>query len=108
MGREMVLQLAMDGEGDTMTIEGQQQAIREGLAEEIPDACETGCMEPIGECGFVGPEYLCVFRYKKADSILAFLTEKGAVLKVEWNVLEYRDGTITYDCAPIAPLMEKK
>ena len=105
MGREMVLQLAMDGEGDTMTIEGQQQAIREGLAEEIPDACETGCMEPIGECGFVGPEYLCVFRYKKADSILAFLTEKGAVLHHE---LTSRYATCI--CYPLIcyPLIEKK
>ncbi|KKN16826.1 hypothetical protein LCGC14_0972110 [marine sediment metagenome] len=88
-----------------MTIEEQREAIREGLAEKIWD--EERNHETAPEWCELDEEQRESL-IDEADTLLAFLTEKGAVLKVEWNVLEYRDGTITYDCAPIAPLMEKK
>ncbi len=85
MGREMVLQLAMDGEGDTMTIEERQEAIRDGLGtklEWVRGLVEEGKWD------------------EAADIIPAFLTEKGAVLPYE--LCSRYTTCIHY------PLMEKK
>ena len=66
-----------------MTIEEQRQAIRKGIRDILP-------CPPIAH------------RYYFADLILAFLTEKGAVLKVSADSVKDKGVHFT------APLMEKK
>ncbi len=74
-----------------MNISEQRQALREGLAEQIPDACEIctlECTVGIASDTPAGQGDICAYQYAKADSILAYLHSQGLVFKVKGGIPE--------------------
>ncbi len=94
-----------------MNISEQRQALREGLAEQIPDACEIctlECTVGIASDTPAGQGDICAYQYAKADSILAYLHSQGLVFKSDQiKTVRLVGGTFDelgnpfYDTAPI-------